>query len=119
MEWEFHLSDSTLEWIKENCFYLVALDFSGYLFTPFTDMKIACGLGSDGLLIFYSIDLKKPNLSDRKYAKIINRMIKKGYLRCTSFDPFPEYEEYNNIKAPTDESKIKYIPSPLFHGQVE
>lgn len=41
-------------------------------------------------------------------------MIKSGYLRCTALDPFPEYEGYNNIEVPKDESKIKYIPSPLF-----
>ena len=114
MEWEFHLSDSTLEWVKKNCFYLVALDFQGYLFTPFYNLKIACGLRNDGLLIFYSTDLKRKELTDRKYAKIIKKMIKSGYLRCTSLDPFPEYEGYNNIEVPKDESKIKYIPSPLF-----
>ena len=115
--WEFHLTDNIIEWVRENCLYLVATDFQGYLFTPYVGCKVSCGLRNDGMLVFFPNN-RKP-LSDRGYKHIIKRLMKDNIIRCTSFDPFPEYESYNNIKAPTDESKIKYIPSPLFYGLEE
>lgn len=97
------LSDSLIDFLEENIPSFKTLDFEGYIIncTSKRNYKPDVGMAVrlDGTFTLFSLNVKKPLLSERKAEKTLKLMYKMGALKDKPAKPFPEFKEkYENLK---------------------
>ena len=93
------LTDHAIDFMEKYGNPIISKDFVGYtiLVDEKVAGKVALAIGLDNSIVPFSLNINKP-LSFRKVKKIINFLIDTNFIKDASYDPFPEFERYNNIK---------------------
>ena len=99
------LTDHAIDFMEKYGNPIISKDFVGYtiLVDEKVAGKVALAIGLDNSIVPFSLDIKKP-LSLRKVKKIINFLINTNFIKDASYDPFPEFERYNNINFNIDKA---------------
>lgn len=110
------LSNSAAEWVVKCGNPVCATDFIGYLFSANMinekfSANIGCAVDVFGDFRIFSLDKKKPVMSNKKARKLYKKLLKLNFL---TFDvlPFSEYELGKNL--PIDSSKVNLVEEPIF-----
>lgn len=102
------LTDFAIEFMQAHGNPIVSKDFVGY--TVLLDEKVAgkvgLAIGLDNSILPFSLDAKKP-LTLKKVKKIFKFLIETNFVKDAFYDPFPDFEKYNDI--PFDINKATFL----------
>lgn len=110
------LSNSAAEWVIKCGNPVCATDFIGYLFSANMinekfSTNIGCAVNVFGDFRIFSLDKKKPVMSNKKARKFYKKLLKLNFLTLDVL-PFSEYELEKNL--PIDSSKVNLVEEPIF-----
>lgn len=94
---DIKLTDFAIEWLYECGTPFVTLDFAGYI-AKITN-KWGCIVGIDNTIIPFSLNKKKPYLTEKQVKRFFNYLLKTNFIKDASLDPYPLFEKYSNIKV--------------------
>lgn len=102
------LTDFAIDFIQAHGNPIMSKDFVGY--TILLDEKVAgrvaLAVGLDNSILPFSLDAKKP-LTLKKVKKIFKFLIETNFVKDAFYDPFPDFEKYNDI--PFDINKATFL----------
>ena len=91
------LTETALVYIKTLCRGVIAKDFTGFMIDLRPKYPAIVLITLNGKFRAFSTSPKK-GLSEKLYKKINKWLGRVNFIREGYYDPFPEYEEYSNLK---------------------
>ena len=90
---------------------ICSLDFVGYWFTIKPEWYVNGLIDLHGNFGMYSTNIKRPVIPEKLEKKVLNKLLKNGFLELV-IEPFPEFSSQYNLSI--DPDKIDFIPDVLF-----
>lgn len=99
-DYEILIPERTRQWLIQCVPCYIARDFAGYIFILDERKKIGGMITLNGDFLVYSLDERKPELTDRERRRVYKKLFRSGFI-YEGIQPFPELKHIPNNPANT------------------
>ena len=108
---DLKIANAAIDYLLATGHPICSLDFVGYWFTIKPDWHVNGLVDLHGNFGMYSTNIKRPVIPEKLEKKVLDKLLKNGFLEFV-IEPFPEFSSQYNLSI--DPDKTDFIPNALF-----